>query len=102
MCWFRVRKWCWVRTALLALLMQFVVSFGGIHLGYAAPQTAAASPASNWDGFYIGGHVGLGRGDARATVWDAAPTSGCNTFGGLIGGAQFGYNVVLPSHVLLG
>ena len=57
----------------------------------------------NWRGtIYFGGHVGFGRGNASATVWDTAPASTINTFGGPIGGLQLGYNFVLPSHVLLG
>jgi len=56
----------------------------------------------NWDGFYFGANVGLGLGNAAATVLDTGPTSNNNSFGGPIGGGQIGYNVVVPSHVLLG
>lgn len=65
-------------------------------------EVAGRAPGDIWDGFYFGGHVGFGRGDARATIWDATPISANNTFGGLIGGMQLGYNVVLPSRMLLG
>jgi hypothetical protein len=41
--WFRVRKWHGVHVALLALLIQFVASFGHVHLGHVEPQTGAAA-----------------------------------------------------------
>jgi high affinity Mn2+ porin len=67
------------------------------------PVKAAARPqAYDWNGFYFGGHVGYGSGHAGTTVWDPGATPGANTFGGLIGGVQLGYNVVLPSRILLG
>lgn len=69
------------------------------------PRKAAGTSTKadyNWHGLYFGGHVGLGRGNANATVLDTAQPSNSNTFGGPIGGAQLGYNVLLPSHVLLG
>ena len=56
----------------------------------------------NWEGFYFGGHVGLGVGRANATLSDTTSVSTSNTFGGPIGGIQLGYNYLLPSHVLLG
>jgi len=65
-------------------------------------KAPARSPAYDWNGFYFGGHVGYGTGRASTTVWDPAPTPGSNTFGGMIGGVQFGYNWVLPSRFLLG
>ena len=56
----------------------------------------------SWDGLYFGGHVGLGLGKSNATLSDTTSISAGNTFGGPIGGVQFGYNYLLPSHVLLG
>ncbi len=67
------------------------------------PIKAPARPtAYDWSGWYFGGHVGYGRGTSDATVWDPAATPGGNPFGGLTGGVQLGYNVVLPSRLLLG
>ena len=94
--WFAGCNWYGIPVTLLALLILFLATFGSIPLSFAASHTAAL------EGFYFGAHVGLGRGDANATVWDPVPASVNNTFGGPIGGAQFGYNVVLPSGVLLG
>src|SRR5215813_13997342 len=65
-------------------------------------KAPARAPAYDWNGFYFGGHVGYGSGQASTTVWDPAPTPGTNTFGGAIAGVQLGYNWVLPSHLLLG
>ena len=65
-------------------------------------KATGALSAYDWDGYYFGALVGLGRGKADATLWDAGSTSNSNKFGGPIGGGQLGYNVVLPSHVMLG
>ncbi len=65
---------------------------------------APAAPASyyDWTGFYVGGHVAYSLGRADSTLSDAAPTPSSNSFGGLYGGLQAGYNYVLPSRLLLG
>jgi hypothetical protein len=64
------------------------------------PKAHGAPPVYDWNGLYFGGHVGFGRGSSSAVL--GSQTFGDNRFGGLIGGAQAGYNYVLPSHVLLG
>jgi high affinity Mn2+ porin len=63
---------------------------------------AGATPYFDWTGFYVGGHVGYSRGNARVTVADDDPTNFNHRFGSLIGGLQGGYNYVLPSRLLLG
>ena len=68
----------------------------------ALPPKAPPRQAYDWNGLYFGGHVGYGSGHADATVTDPAATFGTNRFGGNIAGVQLGYNVVLPSRVLLG
>jgi high affinity Mn2+ porin len=79
---------------------------------YKAPVEAVWS----WTGVYIGGHVGYTRGRSRGTLVDpnlvnCDPTMGpcpplvwdlSGPFGSLTGGAQIGYNHVLPSGVLVG
>jgi outer membrane immunogenic protein len=60
---------------------------------YAAP--AAALPAYNWSGFYLGGHVGYGWGEAGATPTGITgllvdPFRTDND--GWLGGATFGFN----------
>ncbi|HEY2136524.1 MAG TPA: carbohydrate porin [Xanthobacteraceae bacterium] len=67
------------------------------------PVKAPAKPLPyDWTGFYVGGHVGYGPGHTGDTVWDPVPASGTNSFGGQMAGLQAGYNVVLPSRILLG
>src|SRR5262245_17788306 len=65
-----------------------------------APPARASS--FDWTGFYVGGHVGYSRGNARVTVVDDDPTNFSKSFGSLTGGLQGGYNYVLPSRLLLG
>jgi len=59
-------------------------------------------PATDWTGLYFGAHAGFGRGDSSATLRDPAVTATTNTFGGPIGGLQAGYNIQLPSRIVLG
>ena len=66
------------------------------------PLKAARNPVHDWTGFYIGAHTGFGTGRSTATLSDPALSQTSNTYGGLIGGVQAGYNYVLPSRVLLG
>ncbi len=59
-------------------------------------------PAFDWSGFYIGGHTGYGRGASSAVLTDPLLAASSGNFGGVIGGVQAGYNVRLPSGLLLG
>jgi len=65
-------------------------------------KAAKASQADDWTGWYFGGHVGYTRGNARVTLSDPDPLNFNKSFGTLTGGVQAGYNVLLPSRVLLG
>jgi high affinity Mn2+ porin len=56
----------------------------------------------DWTGFYIGAHAGYSRGSSNAALSDPATTATSNSFGGMIGGVQAGYNYRLPSGILLG
>jgi high affinity Mn2+ porin len=64
-----------------------------------APQLR---PAFDWSGFYIGGHTGYSRGASSAMLTDPLLAASSGTFSGVIGGVQAGYNVRLPSGLLLG
>src|SRR5712692_4265542 len=66
------------------------------------PLKAPVNTSYDWTGVYFGGHVAYGRGHARSTLFDPDPTSSSNSFGSLFGGAQIGYNYLLPSRLLLG
>ena len=59
-------------------------------------------PVFDWTGFYIGAHAGFGRGSSSAVLTDPAPTTTSNSFDGMVGGVQAGYNYRLPSGILLG
>jgi len=67
-----------------------------------AQTIRATKQRHDWDGFYFGGHVGLGLGKSSATLSDTTSTATSNTFGGPIGGVQLGYNFLLPSNILFG
>jgi len=67
-----------------------------------AQAIRATKQRHDWDGFYFGGHVGLGLGKSSATLLDTTSTATSNTFGGPIGGVQLGYNFLLPSNILFG
>jgi high affinity Mn2+ porin len=66
------------------------------------PPPRQASTQFDWTGFYVGGHVGYTRGNARVNVVDDDAVNFKSSFGSLIGGLQGGYNYVLPSRLLLG
>ena len=56
----------------------------------------------DWTGLYVGAHAGFGRGSSTAVLADPATSTTSNSFSGLIGGVQAGYNYQLPSGMLLG
>ncbi len=59
-------------------------------------------PAFDWSGFYIGGHTGYSRGTSSAVLSDPLSVRTDSVVSGVIGGVQGGYNVRLPSGLLLG
>jgi high affinity Mn2+ porin len=83
-------------------------AFGALALG--SPAMAAdmplkaphLRPAFDWSGFYIGGHTGYGRGSSTAVLSDPLAVSTNSVFSGVIGGVQGGYNVQMPSGLVLG
>jgi high affinity Mn2+ porin len=82
-------------------------------MGVSSPAAAADFPNSmplkvpafanyDWTGFYVGGHVGYSRGVGSNTLFDPIPAKSSAAFGDVLGGLQFGYNYLLPSHLLVG
>ncbi|MGA2292389.1 carbohydrate porin [Bradyrhizobium sp.] len=67
-----------------------------------APLKARPTVNYDWSGFYVGGHVGYGRGYGHDTLSDPGPSAADSSFGSLSGGMQFGYNYRLPSRLLVG
>lgn len=59
-------------------------------------------PAFDWSGFYIGGHTGYGSGSSNAALSDPLTVSTRGVFSGTIGGVLGGYNVQMPSGLVLG
>jgi high affinity Mn2+ porin len=89
------------------------LSLGIAALSLLVPQAQAAetqlssSPfppggSFDWNGFYIGGHVGPTRGRADVTLSDPLSTQFSQRLGSLYGGVQAGYNYVSPSRFLFG
>ncbi len=78
----------------------------GIFIFTLMPFSTAGAQAQtgsyNWSGFYLGGHVGYGRGHVDVSLQDPVSTRSGSSFGSLFGGAQVGYNYLLPSHILIG
>jgi high affinity Mn2+ porin len=56
----------------------------------------------DWTGLYVGAHAGFGGGSSTAVLADPATSTTSNSFSGMIGGVQAGYNYQLPSGMLLG
>lgn len=80
-------------------LLACFLLFGGEAL---AAEFDSRKSGFDWTGFYAGGHVGYGRGWANSVITGPDSVAGRSTFGSLYGGVQGGYNVLLPSRVLLG
>jgi high affinity Mn2+ porin len=93
--------------ALMALLLATAVA--------AAADVSAAMPVKapllyDWTGFYAGAHVGYATGSSDWTAQNTAvpgpdisgTTDLFSRAGGLEGGIQAGYNLMLPSRVVLG
>lgn len=87
--------------------------FAGLALGAlalanpaAAADLAIKAPALktvyDWTGLYIGGHVGYAKGRGEPTLPDLGDPASPSSFGAIYGGGQIGYNVQLPSRVVLG
>jgi high affinity Mn2+ porin len=70
----------------------------------AAMPVMAADPVQPGSGFYVGGNVGYGFGTANATLGDlnSGPAGGTSQYGAMFAGAQAGYDLYLPSRLMLG
>jgi high affinity Mn2+ porin len=87
----------------LAGLALGVLSLHGHALAADIPLKAPRlQPVYDWTGLYFGAHAGFGRGHSNATLTDPSVAATGNFFGGPIGGLQAGYNVQLPSRIVLG
>lgn len=86
----------------IALALTFGGSAEAADIGGRAAAAPAMVPVSvfSWSGWYIGGHIGGGRGKFDFSSCASAP---CN-FGssGWVGGLQLGYNWQGPSNIVWG
>src|SRR5258708_40035631 len=100
--WVRKPKYCDVRMKLLRLLLPPAAMASA----FLTPlHSFAADPVGVPSGFYFGGHVGYGFGNATATLADptgVATAGGTTVYGMLFGGVQGGYQQTLPSPWMLG
>lgn len=89
-----------------SLLTSLTIGAAALHgsalaadIGRAVVTSPVVSPVHDWSGLYFGAHAGIGRGNSTATL---APVNVDHPYGGEIGGVQLGYNVQLPSRIVLG
>jgi high affinity Mn2+ porin len=87
------------RAALGTFVLAGPASAADVRLPVKAPYL---QPVFDWTGFYIGAHAGFGGGTSRGMLTDPQVSTISNTFSGMIGGVQAGYNWRLPSGLLLG
>jgi high affinity Mn2+ porin len=91
------------RGVLCGLAFVLVASSLGICVAPAgADDVPASSRGYEWQGFYLGGHAGLGHGTVNATLPEPTASPLSQGFGSGYGGMQAGYNWILPSGWLLG
>jgi high affinity Mn2+ porin len=98
----RYQKHALAGVALGALTLGGPASAADISSRKLALKAPVYEALYDWTGFYIGAHTGHGGGKSNAVLSDPATTTTDNRFGGIIGGVQAGYNVRLPSGLLLG
>ncbi|ARN83714.1 hypothetical protein B1812_16090 [Methylocystis bryophila] len=93
----------------LALAASLISSAHAADLPSKKGAEETPGPADPWNGFYFGGHMGFAGGKSNWSgpdIWNASGLAKqIDTFteaGSFLGGFQGGYNLLLPSHVLLG
>ena len=88
-------------------MKQFAVAAAAVLLAPVAANATdpGAAPVGVPSGFYFGGHVGYGFGNATATLGDptgVVSAGGTTQYGMLFGGVQAGYQQTLPSRWMWG
>lgn len=91
------------KPAKYALAVAMTAAFPALSAQAAdLPLKAPAIPTYDWNGAYVGAHVGYGFSTAHGEVIDGPAFPTHHHFGGAMAGFHAGYNVLLPSHILLG
>jgi high affinity Mn2+ porin len=91
-------------ASVAATTCSFVTGCLAAEISVVGSMPLKAPPIANydWSGFYVGGHVGYGRGNGRDALSDPNLTAANSSFGSLFGGLQLGYNYLLTSRLLVG
>jgi high affinity Mn2+ porin len=97
----RSRSWAseFAGVGLSLLVLDYPAVAADVRMPVKAPHIQSVF---DWTGLYIGAHAGFGRGSSSAVLTDPAPATTSNSFDGMVGGVQAGYNYRLPSGILLG
>src|SRR4051794_36778353 len=90
------------RQRIFAGLSLSLLVFDGPAAAADMPFKAPIQNVFDWTGFYVGAHAGFSRGFSRTVLSDPLPAATGNTFDGMVGGVQAGYNYKLTSGLLLG
>jgi high affinity Mn2+ porin len=91
-----------VLGGVLALLGAARMAIAADVGGGSPNKTPGAAFTYDWNGLYFGAQAGFSRGLSGANFGSATGVFGDNRFGGMIGGIQGGYNLLLPSNILIG
>lgn len=91
-----------IGTSASCALAAAIMAVAPCPAAFAADLALKAAPVFDWSGAYFGAHVGYGFGASHASVFDGTAHDTRNHFGGATAGVQAGYNVLLPSRILLG
>ena len=76
-------------SALVGAAMVFAGAADAADIARPVYKAVPVVPAYNWTGFYVGGNIGYGFGDANATAFGLGASSQIE---GLFAGGQLGYN----------
>jgi high affinity Mn2+ porin len=90
------------RKRIFAGLGLSLLAFGGPASAADMPFKAPVQRVFDWTGFYVGAHAGFSRGFSRAVLSEPLSAATDNTFDGMIGGVQAGYNYKFTSGLMLG
>ena len=88
---------------LVGIGLGLLAAGGAAHAADLPLKAPVANAVYNWTGFYVGGHAGFSGGSSNAALTDSTGAiAAANTFSGVTGGVQAGYNYQLRSGILLG
>jgi outer membrane autotransporter protein len=95
------------RRALIPAVLFLGIVGGGAAAAadFGAAPLLSPTPVYNWNGFYVGGHLGFAAESSTVTetpLDTAIATSGSATSNSIMGGAQIGFNWVIVPHIVIG